>query len=134
MGCNKITSLGTPTATTDAVTKAYCDSNSGGGGANTSLSNLSNVSVNTTLNMNNNNITNVNDLTVSDDLRVEGKTDLDGHIDLGNAPQDDCNMYAQLDFKNHSTSTTIQFSSLYTDGYIEIKVNGSTKRLYYGAG
>ncbi|MFA4844437.1 MAG: hypothetical protein WC632_05760, partial [Candidatus Margulisiibacteriota bacterium] len=49
MGNNKITSLATPTAATDAANKAYVDSSAPGTGANAALSNLSSVAVNTSL-------------------------------------------------------------------------------------
>lgn len=46
MGSNKITSVLDPTSAQDVATKNYVDNNSGSSGANTSLSNLSGVSIN----------------------------------------------------------------------------------------
>ena len=46
---NKIINLATPTSNYDAATKKYVDDNTGASGANTALSNLSSVAINTSL-------------------------------------------------------------------------------------
>ena len=139
MSDNKITNLGDPTADSDAATKEYVDDNAGGSGANTSLSNLSSVSVNTGFDMNNNNITDCGqvDCTAITDtgvLMVDGSTYLNGAVNLGNSSGDDIDLEGQLDVRSNYTSSTVAFSGLYAVGYVTIKVAGSTKWLYYGAG
>ena len=139
MNSNKITGLATPTSDYDASTKKYVDDNAGGSGANTALSNLSSVSVNTGFDMNNNNITDCGQvdctaITDTGTLMVDGTTYLNGAVSLGNAAGDDINLNGKLDVNNNYTTTTVAFSGLYAVGYIEIEVGSATKRLYYGAG
>ena len=243
MGGHKISNLGTPTATTDAATKAYVDASSGGSGAplngnntwtGTNSFNGSYVTVSGTfsasgaaftignastdqlwinstmqsdLDMGDNDLTDVqsvrfgavslsplngtlwydgsnlkgksstggtftidgsgggggptlaasqtwtgiqtfdngntyvnHDLTVKDDLQVydscviNDNLTVDDDVTLGSSSSDDIKFNGQTDWRTNFTTTNTYGSSLIFTGYITIRVDGNTKRLYYGAG
>ncbi len=90
MGTNKITGLGTPTATTDAATKAYVDS-AGGGWTGTATSDL---------NMSGNDIyDSTGDVKFNDDLDMQGN-------DIQDVDQFDFQVTGQ---RFNSTSSAIQY-------------------------
>lgn len=136
MGTNKITGLGTPTVTTDAATKAYVDANSGGGGV--SLGGTNTWTGQQTFNAQDTYVN--NDLTVKDNLRVydncviNDDLQVDDDVTLGSQSSDDIKFNGQTDWRTNYASGYFSGSSLIFVGYITIRVNGSTKRLYYGAG
>jgi hypothetical protein len=70
----------------------------------------------------------------SSTLTVNNTTYLNGNVNLGNSSGDDIDLEGKLDVRSNYTSSTVNFYSLYSQGYITIKVGGSNKRLYYFAG
>ena len=129
MSDNKITNLGDPTADSDAATKEYVDDNAGGSGANTSLSNLTSSGES---HFDSRFYNGAN--TWSQTNLFTNQVSFTDDVTMGNSASDQLWLYSDLDFKTNYTSSTVAFSGLYAVGYITIKVNGSNKRLYYGAG
>jgi hypothetical protein len=158
MGDNKITDLATPTSNYDAATKKYVDDNSSGGGVSLSGTNTwtgvntftansfsvtstniylgdhssdnvyINGTVSGTLRMGNNDIDDI------DNLNVDGTANFNNIVNLGDGSNDDINLKGKLDVINNTGTASYNFYSLYSQGYITIKVGGVNKRLYYFAG
>tara|TARA_R110000765_G_scaffold295997_1_gene391157 strand:- start:43 stop:534 length:492 start_codon:yes stop_codon:yes gene_type:complete len=80
------------------------------------------------------------DLTVKDDLQVydscviNDNLTVDDDVTLGSSSSDDIKFNGQTDWRTNFTTTNTYGSSLIFTGYITIRVDGNTKRLYYGAG
>jgi len=122
MGGNKITSLGTPTATTDAVNKAYCDSNSGGGGANTDLSNLTSTGEAKFAKLSSHN-------TWSGNQTFNGVFQTKTTTKLGDSSSDDIQVQGKLNFVNNFT-TSFLATHPSVSGYITIKTSGGDKNIW----
>ena len=122
MGGNKITSLGTPTATTDAVNKAYCDSNSGGGGANTDLSNLTSTGEAKFAKLSSHN-------TWSGNQTFNGVFQTKTTTKLGDSSSDDIQVQGELNFVNNFT-TSFLATHPSVSGYITIKTSGGDKNIW----
>jgi len=71
---------------------------------------------------------------LSSTLGVVGNAQFDGGVILGNTAADQIEINGDLDFLTNTTTGTYAGSALSFTGYITIKVGGSNKRLYYGAG
>jgi len=138
MSDHKITNLGDPTVDSDAATKEYVDDNAGGSGANTSLSNLSSVSLNTTLGMNGKAISSAGQidctiLTASGISFFDSTVYFANRVDLGSDAGDDINLNGKLDVNNNHSTITLGYAPI-PIGYINITVGSSSRRLYYYAG
>ena len=130
---------------TDGGVKNLSDIGTGGAsGANTALSNLSSVAVNTTLGMSGNAISSAGQidctiLTASGisffDTTVyfAGTANLNATVNLGNASGDDINLKGKFDVRNNHSTITLGYAPI-PIGYINITVGSSSRRLYYYAG
>lgn len=139
MNTNKITNLGTPTSSTDAATKAYVDSIGGVSLSGTNTWTGVNTFTGTSHSITSANIY-IGDAS-SDNIYLTGDVTFSSgdilfndNITIGDSAADQCYIYSDLDFKTNTAASTINFYSLYSEGYITIKVNGVNKRLYYFAG
>ena len=133
----RITNVTDPSGAQDAATKAYVDANSGGSGADISLSNL-NSTGEAHFDSRYGKLSSTNTWssgqTFSNTTLHTGTASFNGNTILGNSSSDVNFIYGDLDFKTNTSSSTVNFYSLYSEGYITIKINGSSKRLYYFAG
>jgi hypothetical protein len=86
------------------------------------------------------------DLTVHNNLQVYNNVVINDaltvhdNVTLGSSSSDtvevngDINLNSDVNFTNNTGTVSYNFYSLYSQGYITIKINGSNKRLYYFAG
>ena len=122
MSNNKITGLGTPTATTDAATKAYVDSSGGVslGGTNTWTGQQTFSNQNTIIE---------NDLTVYDNVTIQDDLQVYDDVTLGSSISDDIDIKGRVEWGNSYTASAQSYPSLAL-GYITIKVGGSTRNIW----
>ena len=131
MGNNKITGLGTPTATTDAATKAYVDANSSGGGISLSGNNTwtgtqTFDSANTYVD---HDLTVKDNLQVYDDVTINDNLQVDDDVILGSSISDDIELKGRVEWGNSYTASAQSYPGLAL-GYITIKVNGSNRNIW----
>jgi hypothetical protein len=120
----KITGLGTPTATTDAATKAYVDANAGGGGV--SLGGTNTWTGQQTFS--NQNTIIQNDLTVYDNVTIQDDLQVYDDVTLGSSISDDIDINGRVEIGNSYTAY-IQSPPALSVGYITIKVGGSSRNI-----
>ena len=124
MSNNKITGLATPTATTDAATKAYVDANAGGGGV--SLGGTNTWTGQQTFS--NQNTIIQNDLTVYDNVTIQDDLQVYDDVTLGSSISDDIDINGRVEIGNSYTAY-IQSPPAVSVGYITIKVGGSSRNI-----
>ena len=107
MSSQRIINVATPASGNDAVNRTYCDGNSGSSGANTSLSNLSTNGEN---HFDNRYLNDSGTQTKSGTTTFTGETNFSGIVD----------------FTGNTQTYAVTYSSLIAQGYINIKIGGST--------
>ena len=116
---------------TGGGTKNLSDIGTGSGGADTDLSNLTGTgeshfdSTYATLSGGN---------SISGTQTFTGDVEFDEDVTLGSSATDQIYVNGDVDFLTNTASATINFYSLFSQGYITIKIGGVNKRLYYFAG
>lgn len=110
MTSNKITNLATPTSDYDASTKKYVDDNAGG-----------------------TNDTRYARKESGNSVTILANWTMAGDTTLGNQTSDEVNIKGKVDFTGNTSTITLGYAPIPT-GYINIKIGGSSKRLYYYAG
>ena len=74
------------------------------------------------------------DLEVNGEVEFNDEVRFDDDVILGNTAADQIEINGDLDFQTNTATGTFAGSALIFTGYITIKVGGSNKRLYFGAG
>jgi hypothetical protein len=108
----RITNVSTPTGNNDAANKSYVDSNAGGAGLG---------DANTWTGTNN----------FQSTLTASGTFETKTTTKLGDGSNDAIQIYGKTDYKNNTVNWTGSIGGVDVAGYINIKIGGTSRKLYF---